>query len=372
VESILNVDDYSPGRYARTKVLQQAGFVVREASTGKEALQLAAAYNPSLILLDVNLPDMSGFEVCRLIRKDPKIGSTTVVHISATNIQPQQQVEGLDCGADSYLVEPVDPEVLIATVKAFLRARAAEEALRRSNEELERFGYRVAHDLSEPLRTMIAHTQLLERTLGPHLPENSSKSLSFVIDAASRMQTFIDRLLTYAQLTHVTGQTGRFDSEQMLERTLSNLAATINASGARITHDPLPEVMADPALEQVFQNLISNAIKYRRTDVEPEIHISARADGDSWVFAIRDNGVGIEELQKENVFQIFRRLHGREIPGNGIGLALSKRIVEAHGGSIWVESVPGVGSTFYFRIPKQPGEAAPNVVPDPARAGFTS
>jgi signal transduction histidine kinase len=193
------------------------------------------------------------------------------------------------------------------------------------------------------------------------------------------MQMFIERLLTYAQLTHVTGQIGRFDSEAMLERTLSNLAATISASGARITHEPLPEVMADPALEQVFQNLISNAIKYRRADVEPEIHISACADADSWVFAVRDNGVGIDELQKENVFQIFRRLHGREIPGNGIGLALSKRIVEAHGGSIWVESVPGVGSTFYFRIPKQPalppvcgsGGDATDTAQDPARAGFT-
>jgi signal transduction histidine kinase len=132
-------------------------------------------------------------------------------------------------------------------------------------------------------------------------------------------------------------------------------------------------------MEQVFQNLISNAIKYRRVDVEPEIHISACGDTDSWVFAIRDNGVGIDELQKENVFQIFRRLHGREIPGNGIGLALSKRIVEAHGGSIWVESVPGVGSTFYFRIPKQPalppvsgsGGDATDIAQDPARAGFT-
>jgi len=354
VESILNVDDYSPGRYARTKVLQQAGFIVREASTGKEALQLAAAHNPSLILLDVNLPDMSGFDVCQLIRKDPKISSTTVIHISATSIQPQQQVEGLDCGADSYLVEPVDPDVLIATVKAFLRARAAEEALRRSNEELERFGYRVAHDLSEPLRTMISHTQLLERNLGPQLPQNCSESLNFVIDAAGRMQTFIERLLTYAQLTHVTGQVARFDSEAMLESTLSNLAATISDRGAQITHDALPEIMADPALEQVFQNLISNAIKYHRAGVPPKIHISARTEPDGWVFAVADNGVGIDERQKENVFQIFRRLHGREIPGNGIGLALSKRIVEAHGGSIWVESVPGVGSTFYFRIPKQP------------------
>ena len=152
---------------------------------------------------------------------------------------------------------------------------------------------------------MIAHTQLLERNLGPQLPENCSESLNFVIDAAGRMQNFIERLLTYAQLTHVAGQVARFDSEAMLERTLSNLAATISDSGAEITHEPLPEVMADPALEQVFQNLISNAIKYRRAGVSPKIHISARTEPDGWVFAVGDNGVGIDERQKENIFRNF-------------------------------------------------------------------
>ena len=165
----------------------------------------------------------------------------------------------------------------------------------------------------------------------------------------------------------------------MLDRTIANLAAAVDSSGARITYAGLPEIMADPSLEQVFQNLISNAMKYSREGVPPEIEISARSDGDAWIFAVRDNGIGIDPLQMGNVFRIFRRLHGREIPGNGIGLALSKRIVEAHGGSIWVESAPNLGSTFYFRIPKEPaphagsgsGGAAPEPAQDPARAGFT-
>jgi len=354
VESILNVDDYGPGRYARTKLLQQAGFVVREAATGKEALQLVATHNPPLILLDVNLPDMSGFEVCRQIRNDPKTSATTVVHISATNIQAHEQVQGLDCGADSYLVEPVDPSVLIATIRALLRARQAEDALRRSNEELERFGYRVAHDLSEPLRTMIAHTQLLEKHLGPQLKEHSSESLRFVVDAAHRMQAFIDGLLRYAQVTHVDGPVAMVECETLLARATANLAAIVESSGARITHDRLPEVTADTSLEQVFQNLIGNAIKYHRDGVAPEIHISVRSEGEAWLFAVKDNGVGIAAPDRENVFQIFRRLHGREIPGSGIGLAVSKRIIEAHAGTIWVESEPGAGSTFYFRLPKAP------------------
>ncbi len=232
MESILNVDDYGPGRYARSKVLKQAGFNVHEAATGKETLQIVAEFKPPLVLLDVNLPDMSGFEVCRLIKQNPNTFATTVLHISASNVQTRHQVEGLDCGADSYLVEPVDPAVLIATVRAFLRARRAENALRRSNEELEWFGYRVAHDLNEPLRTIVAHTQLLEKTLGPQLAQNSAESLQFVVDAGKRMQLFVNGLLRYAQVTHVGGKIESIDCEKMLAQVIVNLEASIRASGA--------------------------------------------------------------------------------------------------------------------------------------------
>ncbi|MEO8596376.1 MAG: ATP-binding protein [Candidatus Solibacter sp.] len=351
---ILNVDDYLPGRYARTKVLQQSGFTVREAANGSDALASAAKHNPVLVLLDVNLPDMSGFEVCRRLRQNPETAGVTVIHLSATNIDVRQQVEGLEAGADSYLVEPVDPAVLVATIRSLLRARRAEDALRRSNEELTGFSYRVAHDLSEPLRTMVAHTQLLSRALGPRVNEAAGQSLHFVIDAATRMQTFVDGLLTYAQATHGISKYEKQDCEAILAHIQANLAVTIHASGAVITHDHLPEVLGQPGLEQVFQNLISNAIKYCRPGVPPEIHISARLDGDFWEFQVRDNGVGIDPPQCLKVFQAFHRLHGHEIPGNGIGLALSKRIVEAHGGTIWVESEVGEGSTFCFRIPRNP------------------
>jgi two-component system sensor histidine kinase/response regulator len=352
VESILNVDDYGPGRYARTRVLRQAGFTVWEAATGKETLRLVAEHRPPIVLLDVNLPDMRGFEVCRRIRENPDTVATTILHISASNVQAEHQVEGLEGGADSYLVEPVDPKVLIATIRAFFRAREAEAALRRSNEELEWFGRRVAHDLSEPLRTVIAHTQLLERRLGPKLDAMHSESLHLVVDAATRMQSFIDGLLSYAQAVDAGGPIETVDCEALLERITANLHAAIEASGAAITHDPLPAVTADPGIEEIFQNLISNAVKYRREDVRPEINISVRPQGDFWEFSVRDNGIGIEERYQDNIFKIFRRLHGRDVAGNGIGLALCKRIVENQGGRIWFESKPGVGSTFFFTLRK--------------------
>jgi two-component system, sensor histidine kinase and response regulator len=354
MDSILNVDDYTPGRYARTKVLQQAGFNVREASTGKEALRLISEHNPSLILLDVNLPDMSGFEVCKQIKGDPKTFATTVVHISATNVQSHHQVEGLNCGADSYLLEPIDPSVLIATVKAFFRARQAEEALRRSNEALEQFGFRVAHDLIEPLRTMTTYTELIARSMGPNIDEGTARNLQFVIDAGRRMKAFIDGLLENAHATHASSLHTKLDCEKIFLRVLENLKTSIATSGAVITHDRLPEISADLALEQVFQNLISNAIKYRRPEVKPEIHVTARTSSEEWVFSVRDNGIGIDPADKDHIFQMFHRGHGKEIPGSGIGLALTSKIIEDCGGSIWVVSDPGMGSTFYFTLPRIP------------------
>ncbi|HXE63334.1 MAG TPA: ATP-binding protein [Bryobacteraceae bacterium] len=353
MESILNVDDYGPGRYARTRILQQAGFLVLEAATGREAIEIAHAQSPGLILLDVNLPDINGFEVCRIMRQTPRGAGATIVHISASNTLPHHQVTGLEGGADGYLVEPVEPAVLIATVKALLRAREAEEALRRSNKELEQFSYRVAHDLTEPLRTIITHTQLMDAARRVQPLPDTSESMRFVVEAARRMQVFIDGLLAYSRVTHEMGSEARdVDCEQLLSVARADLSAAIQESGASLTHDALPRIAVTPGFEQVFLNLISNAIKYHRPGVAPEIHIEARADGNEWIFSVRDNGIGIEPRYLDYVFQPFQRLHGREIPGSGIGLATVRKIVEANAGSVWVESEPGKGSTFRFRIPR--------------------
>jgi two-component system, sensor histidine kinase and response regulator len=351
--SILNVDDYAPGLYARTKVLKQAGFSVLEAMTGGQTLDMVSERMPAVVLLDVNLPDMSGFDVCERIKKNPKTSSTTVVHISASHAQSQHLVQGLNCGADSYLVEPVDPAVLVATIRAFLRTREAESALRRSNEELQRFAYMVAHELSEPLRTVNAHTQMLAKQLQEPLDERTSECIDNVLDGGRRMRAFIDDILKYSQAIHENREFRPVQGEAMLGNVIANLFASIENSGVQITHDPMPDFVADARIEQVFQNLISNAIKYRRPGVRAQVRISAQPVSEGWQFSVKDNGLGIETKYMEQIFHIFRRLQGREIPGNGIGLALSQKIVEAHGGRIWVESEPGVGSTFHFTVPQR-------------------
>ena len=355
--SILNVDDYVPGRYARTKILRQLGFPILEAGTGEEALEMIVRHRPTLVILDVNLPDMSGFDVCRRIRGNPDTASTTIVHMSASSIQSQHQVLGLDAGADGYIVEPVEPEVLVATLNAFLRARRAEEALRKTTEELRWFSYRVGHDLNEPLRTITVYAQMLKRVEAGSGDAERARCLNFIEDAAARMRSFMDGLLDYSQATAGKSESSPIDCDSLLARVIANMDGAIRESGAQIVRDELPVVLADARIEYVFQNLLSNAIKYRREGTRPEIFISAKRDGDFWVFSIRDDGIGIASEHLDGVFEVFKRLHGHEIAGNGIGLALCRKVVEAQGGVIWVESENGVGSTFYFSLPFRSGAA---------------
>ena len=347
---ILNVDDYPPGLYARTRILRQAGFDVLEATSGRETLKLASEHLPAVILLDVNLPDIHGFEVCKRVRENPTLATTTILHISASSIQDQEQARGLNTGADGYLIEPIDPMVLLATIKAFLRARNAESALRRSNEDLERFAYRVSHELNEPLRTISMYSQLLENGLAGKIGPEEQQCLDFVQGGAKRMRAFIDDLLRFSQATHAGATVGLIDMEGVFSDAIRTLGAAIQESNATVTHSPLPSVIADSRIEHVLQNLIGNAIKYRRKDVAPEIHVSATPEANYWRFEVRDNGMGIEPKYFQSIFQVFQRLHGSDIPGSGIGLALAQRIVETNGGTMWVESEPGSGSTFYFTI----------------------
>jgi light-regulated signal transduction histidine kinase (bacteriophytochrome) len=301
---------------------------------------------------------MHGFEVCRRIRMNPALAATTILHISASSVQEHQQVNGLNTGADGYLIEPVDPSVLVATIRAYLRVRQAETALRRSNEDLERFAYRVTHELNEPLRTITMHAQLLEARILGNLDQDSMKSFGFLQEGVKRMRAFIDDLLRYSQASHAGSDVRALDMEAVLSEAVSSLGAAIQESGAKITHDPLPVLVTDARIGSVLQNLISNAIKYSRKDITPEIHVAAKLDGNAWQLSVSDNGVGIEPRYWQTIFQVFQRLHGRDIPGTGVGLALAQKIVQTNAGRMWVESQPGSGSTFYFTIPNAAGEAA--------------
>jgi len=238
------------------------------------------------------------------------------------------------------------------------RKRAAEQLkrtmadLQHSNKELEEFAYVASHDLQEPLRMVSSYTQLLARRYQDQLDQDAHEFIGYAVDGAERMRRLINDLLTYSRVGTRGKPFGKTDCQQALQDTLANLQTAIDETDATVTHDQLPTVLADASqLIQVFQNLVSNAIKFRG-QAPPAIHIGAQRQDGEWVFSVRDNGIGIEPQYYERIFVIFQRLHpGDEYPGTGIGLAISKRIVERHGGRIWVESELGEGATFYFAIP---------------------
>ena len=226
------------------------------------------------------------------------------------------------------------------------------EELNRSNEELEQFAYIASHDLQEPLRMVASYTQLLSRRYKGKLDSNADEFISFAVDGASRMQRLIKDLLAYSRVGTRAKDLFDTSSEEALQQALINLRGAVEESGAQVTHDPLPIVVADEMqLIQLFQNLVGNAIKYQNPGT-PRVHISAARDGEKrWTFSVRDNGLGIDSQYFERIFGMFQRLHKREeFEGTGVGLAICKKIVERHGGSISVKSELGHGSTFSFAL----------------------
>ncbi|MGW3246217.1 sensor histidine kinase [Streptomyces sp. NPDC001070] len=231
--------------------------------------------------------------------------------------------------------------------------------LKRSNAELEQFAYVASHDLQEPLRKVSSFTQLLQRRYGDQLDERADQYIAFAVDGANRMQTLINDLLAFSRVGRVHNQQGTVDLDRIADTTTEALSVAIEESGAEITRDPLPTVVGDTTqLGMLWQNLISNAVKFRHPGRTPRIHIAARRDGDLWRFSVTDNGIGIDPEYAEKVFVIFQRLHTKDAyPGNGIGLAMCKKIVEFHGGGIAIDPEYGPGTRIDFTLPARPDTA---------------
>jgi PAS domain S-box-containing protein len=231
--------------------------------------------------------------------------------------------------------------------------KRAEAELLRANHDLEQFAYSASHDLQEPLRTVKIYSELLTQRFGDKLEGDAQYFLNFVTSGATRMEMLVRDLLAYSQAGQFERPTAPVDAGEALSNALANLAGAIRESGAQVTSDPLPSIRVHATqLQQLFQNLIGNAIKYRRSESPPVIGVTVRRGSEGWQFSVSDNGLGIEAEYSERIFGLFKRLHtGNEYSGTGIGLAICQRIVERYHGRIWVESVPGKGSTFHFTLP---------------------
>ncbi len=232
--------------------------------------------------------------------------------------------------------------------------REKTDALARSNAELEQFAYVASHDLQEPLRMVSSYVQLFEKRYAGQVDAQAKKYIDYSVEGAKRMQALIGGLLEFSRVGRIDEPSGPVDMGSALDQALLNLRSAIEESHAVVTRGPLPSVTGNAGrLAQALQNLVGNAIKFRRPGEAPAIHVSAVPRRDEWLFAVKDNGIGIDPQFLDRIFVIFQRLHTRaEYPGTGIGLSVCKKVIERHGGRIWVESEPGAGATFQFTLPR--------------------
>lgn len=269
-------------------------------------------------------------------------------------------IRQLAADVDGMRTRLVDELAFSEESRRLLDEQTAE--LKRSNTELEQFAYVASHDLQEPLRKVSSFTQLLQRRYGSQLDERADQYIGFAVDGANRMQILINDLLAFSRVGRVHNDHARVDLEEILNRTLDTLSVPIEETGAEITHDPLPEAVGDATqLGMLWQNLLSNSLKFRAPDRRPVIHIGVTRDGDVWEFAVSDNGIGIGPEFADKVFVIFQRLHTREsYPGTGIGLAMCKKVVEFHDGTIRIDldHTPGTRVVFTLPVVGTPDEAS--------------
>lgn len=402
--TVLAVDDNPANLRLLVDMLQGAGLRVLAARSGALALQAVARRgNLDLVLLDVDMPEMDGYEVCRRLRQEPRHHTLPVIFVSAYT-DTETKLRAFAAGGVDYVTKPYAADEVLARVRTHLSLRAARyeleakvvelnreverrtraeqaltaaqavlearvagrtAALRRSNEELREYARVVAHQLHEPLRSITGFIQLLARRYRGRLDEDADQFIGFAVDGVARMERLLDGLLVYAEVGSGGEPLAEVDCERLLGEVVEAAAEAIRARRAVVTHERLPTVTARRGeLAMVFGHLLDNALRFAG-ERAPRVHWQAARESGEWHFRVCDQGIGIAPRHQQRIFELFRTLQGpRADGGTGIGLALCRKVIEQHGGRIWVESEEGAGATFHFTLPLAPPDGGRHDPPD--------
>jgi signal transduction histidine kinase len=407
---ILVVDDREDNLLSIETILEKDNYVIRKATSGRAALKtLLNEHDFYLILMDVQMPDMNGFETASLIYQREKLKHIPIIFITAQNHDETFMFEGYKMGAVDFIYKPINPELLRYKVSVFVELyqkthqlllqekelKAAntklekeieerkinEEKIRllneqllqnntelkETNEELDRFAYVASHDLQEPLRKIMIFSDVISAKLQGDEKGDLQHNFQKIIKASSRMQKLINDLLKFSKHTNTDEEFGVVDLNKIVSEVLGDLDVELQKKHAKVKVGDLPSIWGVPGqMYQLFQNLISNSLKFCKTDCQPEIDVSCKilktkeGESDSEVsekfyeIIIKDNGIGFNPLYADDIFMVFKRLHSHhEFEGTGIGLSICKKIVEKHAGTIAAESKPNEGSTFTILLPKR-------------------
>ena len=379
--NILLVDDKAENLLALESILERSGYNLVRAYSGQDALLALLADEYAAIVLDVQMPGMSGIELAQIIRRRKKTEHVPILFLTAHS--DENAIAGYRAGAVDFLTKPVQPAVLRSKVAVFaelfrkssaLKAEIEErreaeqrigqlnkelservEELAAANAELESFSYTVSHDLRAPLRQVSGFVALLHEGLGERENPQDAEYIELIQDAVKRMGQLIDDLLRFSRFGRAEFNRSLVNLTPLVEQVRETLAPAFVGRNVQWNIGPLPEVEGDPAmLRQVFASLLDNALKFTRPRECAEIEIGARKERDEHIFFVRDNGVGFDPRHADKLFGVFQRLHtGAEFEGTGIGLASVRRIIQRHNGRSWAESVSGKGTVVYVSLPIQ-------------------
>ena len=358
--NILLVDDEPKGLLALEAILEPLGQKLIAARSGREALRHLLAHDFALILLDIRMPDLDGFQTAALIRERGRNRVTPIIFLTASDESEAQKFRGYAVGAVDYVFKPLQPEILRSKVSVFVELARTTEVMRRqaaeleaANRDLESFSYSVSHDLRAPLRAIDGYSSILLESCSDRLGDEDQRVLGKILENTQRMGTLIEDLLAFSQLGRRPIFAAEIDMEALAREVVDELRSAPGQQVPDCVLKPLPAGWGDRSLvRQVWLNLLSNAIKFTGAMEVPSIELGGSSEDGTNIYYVKDNGAGFDMRYYGKLFGVFQRLHSsREFPGTGVGLAIVQRVVVRHGGRVWAEGKPGKGATFYFALP---------------------